>query len=659
MLLAWRLLRGGGRRDAGAQVLAVLAFAVCTGLLLLTLAVDLGLGHRQDRQGWTVPRPGGAGATAVESTHMEFYAARPVTVVTVTALSPAAPVPPGLDRFPAPGQSWLSPALAALVRADPALRGRWPGETGRPVGRAGLADPQQLLVVTGTDQAAPVTHDLRHPQAGSGPVRIAAFRSRSGPGVDETYRNLALIASVLLVVPLLVLGGGAARLGLARRDQRLAALRLVGASSRQIAAVVALESGSAAAAGAALGAVAYAAALPFAARVPIGGGVWFATDLWVGPGVLMAVLLATVLAGVLSALVTLRQVIVSPLGVAQRHAPRGRHLWRIAVFAAATAGYLKLSRGSDPSLVLLVVAFGIVFAALALVGPWVIVLLGRVLVATARRPARLLAGRRLLDEPKAAWRTVGGLALTGFVAGFLALFPSSSRPVGWGDPQVLNVAVPAGQAQQAQRAAQQAVTAAGLPGQVAVGPDPGALMFSTVEGNGTAYLSIPVRSSDRERARTAVSLALPGLPAATGADTAADDDLFASDVHRASTAVLTASFLVAMASAAITARASVLDRRRTYRLLHLAGTPLQLLDRARRIETTAPLLVLVLASVAAGLLCSAPLTRLGLGGGQINGAGLVLLTGTVAVGVAGVRAASAASRPLLRSVATDPASRAG
>ena len=47
--------------------------------------------------------------------------------------------------------------------------------------------------------------------------------------------------------------------------------------------------------------------------------------------------------------------------------------------------------------------------------PWIGVM-AKVLVRRARTPAHLLAARRLLDDPKAAWRVVGGLGLAGFVA---------------------------------------------------------------------------------------------------------------------------------------------------------------------------------------------------------------------------------------------------
>ena len=661
--LAWWLLRGGGRRDAATQALGVLAFAVVTGLLLLTVGINTGFGARADRQAWTVPVAADAASagSALMATRTQFYDTRPVTVVTLAALVPDAPAPPGLAAFPALGQVWLSPALADLVRARPAdLAGRWPARPAGRVGTAGLVGPDELLAVVaaapGAVQAMPPASDVRDPGASTGPTAVTRFADQAGAGTDRTYADLTLIASVLLVVPLLTLGGAAARLGLARRDQRLAALRLAGASSRQILAIVAVEAAAVALVGAALGAPPYAALLPLVSRVPFGGGRWYPGDLWLGGPLLAAVLLAVTAGGALSALTTLRRVVVSPLGVAQRHRRTSRQLWRALVFLAAVVGYLRLSRSSDPSLTTLVVAFGVVFLALSLLGPAVLALLGRTMVAGARRPARLLAGRRLLDDPQGAWRTVGGLALTGFVAGFLALFPSSAAQITWGSADSLQVAVPSISAVAERGAAQAALQEAGLVGQVTAGPDGGALVFTrlpTADG-GTAYLSVPVTPADREQARTVLHRALPGLPVAGGPDLAAQDNLFVDDVHRASTAILLASFLVAIASAGITACAAVLDRRQTYRQLHLAGVPMSLLDKARRTETTAPLLLLVLGSLATGLLCGAPVTKLGLGSSGLNTAGLVLLAGTVLTGLLGVRGASAASRPLLRAVATTP-----
>ena len=107
--------------------------------------------------------------------------------------------------------------------------------------------------------------------------------------------------------------------------------------------------------------------------------------------------------------------------------------------------------------------------------------------------------------------------------------------------------------------------------------------------------------------------------------------------------------MVAITSAGITASSSVLDRRRTYGLLHLAGTPLRVLDAARRKETLIPVTVLAGGAVTAGLLCGGSLTLAG-GDPSFDARGLIVLAVCCAAGVAGILAAGGLSRPLLRAV---------
>src|SRR5690606_1861280 len=64
------------------------------------------------------------------------------------------------------------------------------------------------------------------------------------------YHALAAIAIVLLVVPLVTLGGAAARLSARRRDERLSTLRLLGVSPAGVVTATVLESTIVAAVGA-------------------------------------------------------------------------------------------------------------------------------------------------------------------------------------------------------------------------------------------------------------------------------------------------------------------------------------------------------------------------------------------------------------------------
>ncbi|MGI5207746.1 hypothetical protein ACQEU6_40005 [Spirillospora sp. CA-108201] len=408
-------------------------------------------------------------------------------------------------------------------------------------------------------------------------------------------------------------------------------------------------------AGAAAGLALYAAAVPALARITIGGGGWFAGDLWPGPLALAGLLAAVpVLVGA-SAVAGLRRVVVSPLGVARRETPPGMRAVRIVALLAVVVAFGAVGGGladmGRAGMIALMVFLVLAFLTINFAGPWVVAVIGHVTAATARGPARLLAGRRLVDDPRSAWRTVAGVALTGFVAGFLALLnahPSAGEP-----RDELRLAVPY------ERSAAVAERArgrlAGLDAGVSVrrvetrdGPP-----ASGVRVTATGVVTITVHGGPAavDRTRTALTGLVPGRAATTPADDEATGDLLVADLRTGALTVLAVSFLVGITSAGITGASAVLDRRRTYAMLRLAGTPLSVLDRARRAETLIPLAVMGGGSLLTGLLFGLPFAQ-GFGFSGLEG-----LAGFVVLGFGGVLGASALSRPLLRSVTSDPAPR--
>lgn len=254
----------------------------------------------------------------------------------------------------------------------------------------------------------------------------------------DVYVGLAWTALVLLVVPLLTLGGAAARLGVSRRDARLATLRLIGVTPREVVALTVLETAWQGLLGALAGCLGYALLLPVWARIPFQGATFSAADLWVGPGILALACLVVPLLAAVSGAVSLRRVVVSPLGVARRQTPKALG-WIRAVAAAGAIGVFMVVSSSLGALGaaavgFLVGALALGFATLNAVGPWALGLLGRILLRRASTPAKLLAARRLLDDPRATWRVVGGLGLAGFVAGALAVVPVLASSDDGGDP---------------------------------------------------------------------------------------------------------------------------------------------------------------------------------------------------------------------------------
>ncbi|MFF5210641.1 FtsX-like permease family protein [Streptosporangium sp. NPDC000396] len=645
MGLTWRLLRGGGRRGLLGAGLTAGAVAISTALLLFAVAVNFAFQGRADRGAWRNPVAAKGAAVAVEAVRKDYVRDREITVVDVAALKPGATPPPGLDRFPAPGEVWLSPALAELARKLPAdqLAGRFPKKIGGTVGDEALVYPGELVAVRGQAPDSPTmsAKPSNGPRAGAAPTKISGF---AGHPTDDAvgYQALGLIASVLMVVPLLVFGGAAARLTVARRDQRLAALRLVGATPGQVVTMTVAEAVITAFGGAMLGLALYGLSAPMLAGVEIAGGPWFASDVWPGVLVVLAVLVAVPLLVGLSAVAGLRRVVVSPLGVAKRETPPAMRFVRVAALLATLAMVPALGLGASAGVV--AVVLGLAFLAINLAGPWVVGMIGRVVASTARRPARLLAGRRLVDDPKAAWRTVSGVALTGFVAGFIGLLSPDSGLFAGENATDLRLSVPSAKVAEVTAEARERLSAAGLPVKVKVSGDGGTkLLSASVDEGGVEAV---------DRARTALDGLVPGRAATSAADEEYSGIQVLGDIRTGTVTVLTVSFLVAIASAGITAASSILDRRQTYALLRLAGTPLEVLNKARRAETLIPLTVMGGGAIAVGMFCALPFVIT-----SMNVTGVSILLGCVAFGFAGVIGAGAASAPLLRSVTADLAPR--
>jgi cell division protein FtsX len=101
-------------------------------------------------------------------------------------------------------------------------------------------------------------------------------------GVGINNNGMTLILSVViaaLLFPVLIFIGGATRLSAARREQRFAAMRLVGATPRQISVISTVESSVAAVVGVAAGFGLFFALRPALAAIPFTGDPFFTSDL--------------------------------------------------------------------------------------------------------------------------------------------------------------------------------------------------------------------------------------------------------------------------------------------------------------------------------------------------------------------------------------------
>lgn len=269
---------------------------------------------------------------------------------------------------------------------------------------------------------------------------VKAFFSWTGDSA-ATYQVLSVIAVALLVVPLITLGGSAARLSVRRRDDRLSTLRLLGATPGVVTTLTVIESTIFAGVGALVGVLGYVGLVPLVGMISFRGSA-LGGSLWLEPLAIALVVVGVAILAAASAIIGLRGVIVSPLGVRTRQAAPRMHwvrvLGSVGVIVAALVTFSQLGAlgGILAIGVVLCLGFGGTLAVLNLVGPWVLRLVASRQARLAQTATRLLAARSILESPAAAWRQVSGVAMTSFIAVVAGVGVAVLNAVGsGGDPE--------------------------------------------------------------------------------------------------------------------------------------------------------------------------------------------------------------------------------
>jgi hypothetical protein len=352
-----------------------------------------------------------------------IYQGRFIEVLDVAPLGPKAPVTPGLAKLPSAGHYDASPALAELIKSVPAdeLADRFPGSEVGTIGYQALSGPNELVAVVGY----PIGELAGLP----GTIRVDHIANIPDvQGTTGIYREAFWVSAVMVLFPLLILVNTATRLAAARREERFAAMRLVGATGRQVNAVAAVESAVSAVFGTLLGIVLFGALRPAMAKISFSGARFFEATVTPTATGYVAMLIVVPLVATVSALWALRRVRVSPLGVSRKVTPAPPRAWRVLPLLVGVPVFIvPLLGGSrhpndnaNPLTPLLFVGTFLIMAGLVVGGPWLTMQAARALARVPGGAASLLASRRLADNPKASFRSVSGLVLAVFVGSLLA-----------------------------------------------------------------------------------------------------------------------------------------------------------------------------------------------------------------------------------------------
>jgi hypothetical protein len=439
--LGLRLVLSGGREAITRLVVVAVAVGLGTGLLLTAVAATSAVTTWNSRHAWfwtgtssLPPAPAAAGIAPLWwHPSGDAFDGQTISRFDVAATGASSPVPPGIPRDPGPGQYYASPALAALLRSTPAdqLADRYPGRLAGVIGDAALPSPDSLAIVIGRTPAQLAATPGSVQVTSIAATEPGTFGGQVNPkgldysppdpgGGNEAIDFILAVVALAVLAPVLIFIATATRLSAARREQRFAAMRLVGATRRQVSWLAATESTVAGVLGVALGfGIFFLLRIPVAG-IPFIGQPFFPDELSLSPPEILEVAIGVPVAAAVAALLALRRVRISPLGVARRVTPKPPRPWRVVPLLAGLAelGFFTvhgLPASVGEQVLVFVPGFLLIIAGLVIAGPWLTMAAASAMAGRTSRPGTLIAARRLADDPRAAFRAVSGLVLALFI----------------------------------------------------------------------------------------------------------------------------------------------------------------------------------------------------------------------------------------------------
>jgi len=422
--LGLRLTLRSGREPFVRLLVTATAVAVGVAIMLAVLADFHAFQVTNDRPSWEFTQ-GRAVSTDYASAHNaelwnysnDIYQGQTIERLDVASLGARAPLPPGISHLPASGQYYASPALAALIRTVPAdqLGDRFPGKLVGTIGQQALTGPTELVIYVGYAPG----------QLAGLPATAVVGKIAAAPGQQiwsSYFRDAFVAGAIAFLFPILILVGTATRLAAARREERYASLRLVGATSRQISVISSVDAVAGALLGAILGIGIFTLLQPVLADTAITSARYFADEVTPTAAGYLAVLVGVPAASAISSLLSLRRVRISPLGVSRRVTPSPPTAWRVVPLLAGIVLFIVGLRLTSANSIGAPAFPGLIVTLIGLVvgGPWLTAQAARAFARFMQGASALLAARRLADNPKAAFRSVSGLVLAVFLGTVVA-----------------------------------------------------------------------------------------------------------------------------------------------------------------------------------------------------------------------------------------------
>lgn len=660
-----RLVAAGNRGSRGRLLGITAGVAVGVALFLLLWGAYSGLQAREVRSAWTqfgsaAPQhlndqvTGLSRDEVLAAVRTDHFDGNVITRIDIAAPSDSTVEVPGILHPPEPRTFYASPALAELIDSVPAdqLGDRYGALAGLIPGSA-LASPDSLVVIAG--QSLEGLAEIFSAQV------VTEFTGYAYGG-NQNYQTVAIIGSIAILLPVLLLVSIVTDLGAAERRERFATLRLIGAIPRTVARIAVTETAITSLLGAILGVVLARILVPVAALISINDGSFYAEDLTVSPVTVLAVVLVTVLASAAVTACRSFRAGIGPLGATkqqQEHPSRPIRLIPILVGLGVMVGttIARLSGLDVPRPdIILIAGFIATSVGLVIAGPYLTLLVSRRAAYHASSAAGVIAMNRIRRTPRATFRSVSGLVVAVFMVSVFAAAATTvteeTALVDDGRHLPLTTLIGLGLfTPETERLSDEATVVESVAGveHAAIGyqhPDyPAKFLFTTtgaaaiglgkmddaefiavnegylrdeaanpspidVPDSGSLNPSVLLIATDGtqaaiERARTAVdntNIHFLGTLTTRAENVNTDLLTLANSFANLANLGILITTLIAAVSLAVATIASILDRKRVLGLLRLMGMPVSTLRKIIISEAALPMLTVIGASIGLGFL---------------------------------------------------------
>lgn len=342
-------------------------------------------------------------------------------------------------KTPGPGEYYLSQALADAVAQHPEddILARF-GKNTKYLGvlpREYTASPDALMMVRGASAEEVAASDDVAKAQGQTSYFANVYRTdanglKSEVSLDPGSISILSIGATILLFPIVIFVSVATQLGAAQREKRYAALRLIGATKRQVTRILLLESLLASVVGVVIGLGAFGLLQAPLQAFKLSGMRFNPGDLVLTAGQYALIIGLTLGLTTFVNWRRMRRAQISPLGVS-RSVEKVKKLrgWRALVPATGIAIFVWLSSkpGLDwltahkesaiPSMLLLAALLLVMFG-LVLAGGWLTNKLSLLAARWANNGSMLIAGKRTAVHSRTVFRSVSGVVLALFAGSF-------------------------------------------------------------------------------------------------------------------------------------------------------------------------------------------------------------------------------------------------